>query len=358
MGAISRGPSSFSGGSAIRGPSGGNWNGSNWNGSSNWNGGGNWNQNGSWNGRWNGDHHDNSWAWGLGLGLALGGWPGGYGYGGYGGYGYGGYGGYDGGYYGGYPYGDSYAMSVPSYYVQPAVNQPVVQPFPEATPAPAADPVQTTTAQPTPQPDPAAASGYYSAALAAFRNGDYHGAVRAAAHAAIDDPRNSRPHELASLALFAAGEYRGAAIEAHAALALGPASNWDTIAGYYGGANEPFTTQLRNLERHSAQNPSAGDAQFLLGYLYQSTGYPEEAKAKFAESARLVPADQLASKLGGVTNAGSTAPPLVKPAPRGVPPVPTPPNATPPNATPPETTPATTPAAATPPAIPNGPRQQ
>jgi len=217
-------------------------------------------------------------------------------------------------------------MDYPSYYVQPAVNQPVVQPMPDVAPIQSPDAVQSMSAQPAQPSSATAAANYFNDAVAAFRSGDYRAALRASGHAGIEDPRSSKPHELASLALFASGDYRGAAIEAHAALALGSASNWDTIAGYYGGANEPFTTQLRSLERYSAQNPAAGDAHFLLGYLYQGMGYPEQAKSRFVESAKLVPADQMASKLGGLTNASSTAPPVITPAPRPVPPNPTPSN--------------------------------
>jgi hypothetical protein len=304
------------------------FNGGNWNHGGNWNQqayhGGSWSGQGynNWNNNWNGhydDHHHGSWGWGYpgawGLALGLGwGWPGGWGYGGYGGYGYGGYGGYGGGYY---PYGDYYAMDYPSYYVQPAVNQPVVQAMPDVTQL-------QTAAQASQQTNATSTSNYFNEAVSAFRNGDYAAALRAAGHAGIEDPRSSKPHELASLALFANGDYRGAAIEAHAALALGPASNWNTIAGYYGGPNEPFTTQLRSLEQYSAQNPTAADAQFLLGYLYQGMGYPEQSKTRFAEAARLVPADQMASRMGGLTSTGVNAPPVIKPAPSAVPPNPTP----------------------------------
>jgi len=310
-GGISRGGQSFNGNSIGRNPgtstgnNGGNWNqqafrNGNWSGNGNWNGNSNWNGNGNWNGNnhWN-DGHNNGWgypgAWGLALGL---GW-------GLGGRGYGGYG------YGGYPYGgDDYATDYPSYYVQPAVNYPVVQAIPDVASVPPADAVQPTTAQAPLEANPTAAQSYFDQALVAFRSGDYRAALRAAAHAGIEDPKNARTHELASLALFASGEYRGAAIEAHAALALGPASNWDAIVAYYGGVNEQFTTQLRSLERFSSEKPQAAEAQFLLGYLYQGMGYAEQSKSRFAEAARLAPKDELANKLAGLTSAGATATPI------------------------------------------------
>src|SRR5262249_26540239 len=161
------------------------------------------------------------------------------------------------------------------------------------------------------EPNSAAASTYFSTAVDAFKSGDYRAALRSAAHAGIEDPRNAKPHELASLALFANGEYRGAAIEAHAALALGKASNWNTMIDYYGGVAEPFTSQLRSLEAYAGQNPTAGEARFMLGYLYQVMGHPDLAKNQFAEAARLVPRDEMARKMGGLPS--TPAPP---PAPK------------------------------------------
>lgn len=298
--------------------------------SNNWhNGGAN---NGGWNqqhssfhdGNWGGQgHHDGhnhwdgnrsgSWGWGYpgawGLGLSLGwGWPGGWGYGGYP--------------YGDYYGGDFYASNYRSYYVSPPSNAVAVQSTFDGTQIPLIDAVEPTTAQDPPEPNPTGTPPYFNNAVTAFRSGNYRAALRSAAHAGIENPKNARPHELASLALFADGEYRGAAMEAHAALALGPASNWDTIVGYYGGANEPFTTQLRSLERYASQNPTAGEANFLLGYLYQGMGFSDQAKTQFAKAAMLAPKDELARKLGGV---GTTPPlPIVKPEPKPVPPSPKP----------------------------------
>ena len=275
----------------------GNWNRNNWNGN-NWNGN-NWNAN-NWNDNWNGNRYGSGWGYYPGLGIAIGLGLGnrGYGYGGYGGY-------------GGYPYGDYYAADNSSYYVAPAVNGATVQVNPNVLPAPATTDVQQTTNQPIQGSNTA----HLNEAMNAFRNGDYQAALRAAAHAAIDDPKDARPHELAALAMLASGEYRGAAIEAHVALALAPASNWNTMVGYYGGLNEPFTTQLRSLETYAAQNPTAAEAQFLLGYLYQAMGYPEQAKTRFAEAARLVPKDEMATKMAAPMQTGQpTQTDVLKPA--------------------------------------------
>ena len=146
---------------------------------------------------------------------------------------------------------------------------------------------------------------FSSAALDAFHRGDYHEAIRLAEHAAIDNPKDVKVHQLMAQALFALGIYRGAAIEAHAALALGPAMNWDTLYGYYGDASA-FETQLRALEKYAGDHPKAPEAAFLLGYQYQMTGFPKNAIAQYVEAIQLVPADKFAAKL--VTDLGGKVP--------------------------------------------------
>ena len=96
------------------------------------------------------------------------------------------------------------------------------------------------------------------------------------------------------------------------------------MVGYYGNVSEPFTNQLRSLEQYATQNPSAGEAYFLLGYLYQGMGYSEQAQKQFAKAADLSPRDGLANSLAGKSNAGETTAPVVKPTPRTVPPNPKP----------------------------------
>ena len=113
-------------------------------------------------------------------------------------------------------------------------------------------------------------------------------------------------------------------MEAHAALALGPPSTWDAIAGYYGSAGEPFTDQLRLLENHAAKNPTAGEAHFLLGYLYQGMGYQKEAQKLFSEASRLSPRDEIAKRMAGQQSGEATPAPTATPATKEVPPYPTP----------------------------------
>ncbi len=89
-------------------------------------------------------------------------------------------------------------------------------------------------------------------------------------HAAVEAPQNAKVHELISLALFALNDYRAAATEAHAAMALGPIADWNTLYGYYGDAAK-YTDQLRALEKSVATAPESAPGRFLLAYHYLMT---------------------------------------------------------------------------------------
>jgi hypothetical protein len=134
----------------------------------------------------------------------------------------------------------------------------------------------------------------YSGAREAFRAGDYRDALRLANHAAIEAPQNPKVHELISLTLFALGDYRGAAIEAHAALAFGPPSDWPALAEHYADA-AAYTKQLRALEAYTGEHKSAADAHFLSAYHYLMIGGREDAKTQMALAVKLTPKDALAA---------------------------------------------------------------
>ena len=137
---------------------------------------------------------------------------------------------------------------------------------------------------------------YAEQARESFRDGDYRQALRLAQHAAIDMPRDPAVHELLSLALFALKDYRGAAIEAHAALALGPPIDWPTLYAYYGNA-DTYTAQLRALEGFVRDKPKAAEGHFLLGYHYIVIGSTDAAKQELAKAVAETPKDQLAERL-------------------------------------------------------------
>jgi hypothetical protein len=137
---------------------------------------------------------------------------------------------------------------------------------------------------------------YAPQAREAFRNGDYRGALRLASHAAVDAPRDPAVHELISLALFALKDYRGAAIEAHAALSIGPPIDWPTLYSYYDNV-DTYTSQLRALEAFVRANPKAAEGHFLLACHYIMTGSKDAAKTELSEVITLAPKDKLAEQI-------------------------------------------------------------
>ena len=264
-----------------------------------------------------------------------------------------------------YGYGTSYLTA----YAGPAVDQaPLIDqtaydygsPDTAAYADPAADPLAVqqgpaidqpppdTTAQ-SDQPPPVSTSQYngssatsdpgaeyFAQAETAFRQGQYREAVRLANHAAVDAPQNFKAHELMSLGMFAISDFRGAALEAHAAAALGPVSDWATLVGYYGDA-AAYTTQLRALEKFTRENPKAADARFLMAYHYLMTGQQPAAIEQLQAVTRLAPNDRLAADLLHKNSpADANQNPPLPPPPSSVPamlrPVPVKPSGNPPAA--------------------------
>ncbi len=242
---------------------------------------GDWNRHADWdhNRKWWYDNH-NHWVgwWNVGVGWPLygaGWWPGYYSYR----YPY---------YYSTPYYGDTYIDN--NYYSSTAV------PYSAAY-----APADSTVAQ-QPQGD---MMDFYPQAVDAFQSGDYRNAVRMAGHASIDDPKNPQVHLVLSLGLFALGEYRGAAMEAHAVAALGKLPDWQTVYDLYGKA-EPYTEQLRALEKAVNENPKSPENRFLLGFLYLIADHREAAQTQLLKALQLTPKDPIAAQL--LTDAGGTVP--------------------------------------------------
>jgi protein involved in temperature-dependent protein secretion len=91
-------------------------------------------------------------------------------------------------------------------------------------------------------------------------------------------------------------DYRSAAMEAHAALALGPPIDWSTLYAYYDNA-ETYTDQLRALEAFVRSNPKKAEGPFLLGYHYIMIGSKDYAKKQLTAALAMTPTDKLAEKL-------------------------------------------------------------
>jgi len=140
---------------------------------------------------------------------------------------------------------------------------------------------------------------YLSAALDAFHQGKYPDAMRLTGHAAVELPQSNNVHNLMMLSMFALGgdhNYRGAAMEAHVAASLGKPMDWDTLYSYYGDL-QPFTTQLRALEKYVKEHSTDPAARFLLGYQYMMMGHVDAAKAELTKALIQTPRDKMAANL-------------------------------------------------------------
>jgi len=117
--------------------------------------------------------------------------------------------------------------------------------------------------------------------------------------------------------MFAGGEYRGAAMEAHTVALLGKTPAWSTVYDFYGDI-EPYTKQLRALEKYVGDKPKQPEGHFLLGFLYMIGGHHDAAKGEFLAALKLTPRDrvrpiaQVARRRGAGRNAKQLAemPPL------------------------------------------------
>ena len=89
--------------------------------------------------------------------------------------------------------------------------------------------------------------------------------------------------------------------------------DWPNLYGYYNDADR-YTGQFRKLEKAVSDTPTSAPAQFLVGYHYLMTGAKAEAKAHFAEAAKLTPNDKLAQHILKQLDSNSpvTPPPLPK----------------------------------------------
>jgi tetratricopeptide (TPR) repeat protein len=229
--------------------------------------------------------------YGYGLGFGYGyGLYGGYGYGGYLGYGYGGYGyGYPGYGYNGYsPYGPGYgAASGPVQYNGSSNGLTALA----AAPAKVA------------QPDSSAlkaAKEFGDKGEAAFRAGDYEGAVHALRHAALDDPKNAVVTMLLGQAFFATQRFEEAAGATQAAMRRLPKDRWGVVVTHYTelyGDTSDYTRQLRALEAALKEKPAKPELRFLAGFHFAYLGFTQQAIDQLDTALKFAPLDELARQL-------------------------------------------------------------
>jgi hypothetical protein len=255
-----------------------------------------------------------------------GGWGGrgSYGWGGYRGYGWSGYrgwgyGGWDWGYpygyglglgvglglgcglYGGYPYGYGYpAYGYYGYYgyaPDAAGYSGTYIAAPYASPPP---PPVVEASAPIDDSPRQSAQEFADKGEAAFRAGDYPGAVYALRHAAVDDPQNPVVMLLLGQALFAAGQFNEAAGATQTAMRQLPKEKWGTVVSHYTelyGDARNYTRQLRALEKHVSARPNDPALRFLAGFHYAYLGFTAQAIDQLDKVLALTPRDDMARQL-------------------------------------------------------------
>jgi tetratricopeptide (TPR) repeat protein len=142
--------------------------------------------------------------------------------------------------------------------------------------------------------DPAVAK--FDAARAAFRTGDYAGALRLTDEALKVLPNDATLHEFRALVLFAVGKYELAAGPLYAVLSVGPGWDWTTMAGLYPNV-EVYTAQVRALEAFVGANQSSTAGHFVLAYHYLTQGHIDVAVAQLKQVMTLAPQDTLSAQL-------------------------------------------------------------
>ena len=155
---------------------------------------------------------------------------------------------------------------------------------------------------------------------AAFKMGDYPGALKSADEAIAATPDDVTLHEYRALVFLALGKYGEAAGVLNPVLASGPGWGWDTMIAFY-DASSTYDGQLRKLEAWVKGSPDKAEGHFLLGYHYLVCGHMEKAYEQFDKTAKLQPADSIARQLRDLTksslpdNGGTDVEPPAKPAP-------------------------------------------
>jgi len=212
----------------------------------------------------------------------------------------------------GYSYGDTYAnpyyvaSAAPVYdYSQPIVVNTYDNPAADASAAPSA---------PAPEsPQTSEAYQIFDQALAAFKNGDYQGALQFDQQALQKSGNDPVIHEVGALCMFALGNYTGAAAVLDNLLAAAPGMDWTTLIGLYGNA-DAYTAQLRALEAYCKQKPDDAASRFVLAYHYLVAGYNDAAIDQLKRVVALQPNDQVAARMLAALAPPADATPAPAPA--------------------------------------------
>ena len=144
------------------------------------------------------------------------------------------------------------------------------------------------------------AGGFADKGEAAFKTGDYTGAVNAWRHAVVDDSKNPVVLMMLGQALFATGNFDEAAGATQSAMQMLPKDQWGVVASNYKelyGSVQDYTDQLRALEKGVSEKPDDPAQRFLLGFHYAYLGYPQQAVDQLDKVLNAAPTDELAKQL-------------------------------------------------------------
>jgi hypothetical protein len=161
-----------------------------------------------------------------------------------------------------------------------------------------------------PAPDQSAtdaAMATFDQARQAYMSGQYDQALASVEQALAKLPNDAVLHEFRALTLFALGRYADAAATLYPVLSIQPGMDWTSLSSLYPDVNT-FTNQLRTLEAQRDANPDDPAIRFLLGYLYSSMGFKDQAAAQYEKIVALQPKDTLSAGLLKAIK-GSTAEP-------------------------------------------------
>ena len=103
-------------------------------------------------------------------------------------------------------------------------------------------------------------------------------------------------HEFRAITLFALGRFADASSTLYPVLSIQPGMDWTTLSSLYTNINT-YTAQLRALEADRDANPNNPADLFLLGYLYSSMGYKDQAANELTKLVAIEPKDTLSAGL-------------------------------------------------------------
>ncbi len=182
--------------------------------------------------------------------------------------------------------------------------------------------ITPTPTTPAASADPAtSARAFTDQGEAAFKAGDYKGAVYAWKHAIVDDAQNPVLLMMLAQAMFATGNFEEAAGATQAAMHMMPKDKWGVVVTNYKdlyGNVQDYTDQLRALEKAVKDKPDNPALRFLAGFHYAYLGFPKEAVDQLDKVIKLQPQDEMAKALRDEMQAKlpkPIAPPAAPPTP-------------------------------------------